>query len=152
MSTERPTNAVTAPIPQGTDRDPTSGRFRPGNAIARRHGLYAQQLADALLAEREAFFAQSITDDGGEDEVPARRRSLHAYRARLHGTIVALSDAIDTHGLFDRRGRLRSGWLQRLESLITTAHRLDTTLGLTRRAKRALSLEDYLDARAKEQG
>jgi hypothetical protein len=48
-----------------------------GNAVAKTHGLYAQRIEEALIAERNAFLAQSLTDDGGEGEVPARRRSLH---------------------------------------------------------------------------
>lgn len=138
--------ADTPPIRPGTDRDPLTGRFAPGNAIARTHGLYASAIARALADERQAFLAASLTDDGGEAEVPTRRRSLHEYRARLHIHICALSDAIERHGLFDRRGRLRVAWLQRVEGLIATAQRIDGTLGLARRAKPVPSLAEALAA------
>jgi hypothetical protein len=92
-------------------------------------------LTEALAEERRAYLAGSLTDDGGEAEVPTRRRSLHEYRARLHVHIGQLSDAIERFGLFDRRGRLRATWLQRLEGLVDRARAIDATLGLERRAR-----------------
>lgn len=130
------------PAHQG--RDPDTGRFALGNSVARRHGLYAQVSAAALAAARESFLAQSITDDGGESEVPERRRSLHVYRARLHVHIEQLSDAIERLGLFDRRGRLRTAWLQRLEGLIARAQAIDGTLGLARRQRQVPTLDEVM--------
>jgi hypothetical protein len=136
-------STVTPPTPpQPAGRDASTGRFTPGNAIARTHGLYAQRIAEELAAEREAFLQQSLLDDGGDTEVPARRRALHDYRSRLHVTITQLSTAIDTFGLFDKKGRLRERWLRRLESLIGRAQALDALLGLERRQKHI----DPLDA------
>ena len=123
------------PVPQSSGRDPSTGKFLPGNEIARKHGLHSSALTDALRDEREAFLTASISDDGGEGEVTTRRRALLDYRARLHVQIVALSDALEKFGMFDRRGRLRSGWLQRLEALIGRGQAIDATLGLGRRER-----------------
>jgi len=126
------------------DQEPGTGRFLPGNRASHRHGLYAQVGADLLASMREEFLAQSLRDDGGETEVPARRRSLHVYRARLHVHIEQLSDAIERMGLFDGRGRLRSLWLQRLEGLVARAQAIDATLGLARRTKRVQTLAEVM--------
>lgn len=120
-------------IPARTDRDAT-GRFLPGNASARRHGLFAAGIEAAVAAEKCAFLAQSLADDGGED-IPERRRSLHDYRASLHVQVRALAAALERHGQFDRRGRLRATWISKLESLIAAATRIDAALGLERREK-----------------
>lgn len=48
------------------------------------------------------------------------------HRARLRVHICALSDAVERYGLFDRRNRLRA---------ISTAQRIDGTLGLARRSR-----------------
>lgn len=122
-----------APRPEG--RDAHTGRFVAGNSAARTHGLSSPRIEAALLAEGDAFLSQSIADDGGEGEVPARRRSLHVYRARLHMRIEQMSAALDTHGMFDTRGKLRERWIKRLESLISRAQALDNTLGLARKQR-----------------
>lgn len=115
-----------------------------GNLLALRTGVQSQTLEHVLREERERFLAASVTDDGGAAEVPERRRSLHEYRARLHTHIGQVSDAISRHGVFDRRGRLRIAWLQRLEGLIGTARGIDQTLGLERRTRRVASLSEAL--------
>ncbi|MCC7178651.1 MAG: hypothetical protein IT177_09700, partial [Acidobacteria bacterium] len=136
------------PIPSTPDRD-ARGLFQPGNRIAYRHGLRAQ--VDAALAdERRAFLNASLADDGGPGEVPTRRRSLHEYRARLHVHIGQLSGAIERHGVFDGRGRLRTAWLQRLDGLIDRARALDATLGLDRRARPIVGASDLLLGRRPE--
>ncbi|HEY0876690.1 MAG TPA: hypothetical protein VGD94_24655 [Vicinamibacterales bacterium] len=124
-----PSPADSEPIPQ---RGP-GGRFLPGNRESRKHGLFGARVSAALIAEREAFEAACLADDGGD--VPVRRAARLQYRARLHVQIRALSDALEQFGLFDRRGRLRGQWLQRLEGLIAVATRLDATLGDERRAR-----------------
>jgi hypothetical protein len=107
-------------------------RFKPGNAFGRRHGLYGR-VSEALVAERQDFLRRSLADDGSD--VPVRRAARHDYRARVHVAIVALSDSIELHGLFDKRGKLRIHWLLRLEGLISTAQRLDAGLGDDRQAR-----------------
>lgn len=135
------------PHPEGKDRC-SAGHLWRGNATARKHGLHVSAVAEALAAERTAFVAASLADDGGEAECGVRRQALHAYRGRLHSHIGQLSDAIENHGLFDRRGRLRASWLQRLEGLVDRARGIDATLGLDRRQRRAVSVTDYVREQA----
>lgn len=115
------------------------GHVVRGNATAKKHGLTVAIVSDALRAEREAFYEASLIDDG--DDVPTRRRALHEYRSRLHAHITQLSDALERFTLLDKRGRLRGSWLQRLDSMVTTAARLDVALGLARRQKHLDPLE-----------
>ena len=130
-------------VPSGSGRD-ESGRFTQGNTISTLHGLYKTGMAEVLLEQRQAFFEQSIQDDGGASEVPTRRKSLHVYRSRLHIHISQLSDAIEKFGLFDRRGRLRGAWLSRLESLVGRAVSIDATLGLQRRSRTLPSARELI--------
>jgi hypothetical protein len=120
-------------LPGHTVGEPT--RFSPGNPGHTRHGLDAATVPAAYAEMAAALLAQSVTDDGGASEIPARRLSQHEYRALVHRRIWQLSDALDARGLFDKRGKLRERWLQRLETLITIATRIDGTLGLERRQK-----------------
>jgi hypothetical protein len=120
----------------------------PGNQIAATHGLFSERDLARLQAEVEAFLANSLTDDGGESEVPTRRRTLHEYRARVHRRIRQLDAALEVRGLFDRRGKLRVAWLQRLEALINTAKGIDSLLGLERRQRHVpASPAEFLEAR-----
>lgn len=132
-----------------TDRD-RRGRVVKGNQLSKRTGLYAATVDRLLEQERQAFLTASLADDGGDPDVPTRRRSLHAYRSRLHLHIAQVSGALERFGLFDGRGRLRATWLSKFESLVGTAIRLDTLLGLERRTKDTMTLQQYLDAKAKE--
>jgi hypothetical protein len=68
-------------------RGPETGRFLPGNLAAVQHALRTDRLPAefAHLAEEVAeFVSASIADDGGIENVPHRRQSLHNYRARVH--------------------------------------------------------------------
>jgi hypothetical protein len=138
-------------IPCGPNTEPTGrderGRFLPGNLAAVRHALRTERLPKEfahLAAEVDEYVSASIADDGGDSEVPTRRRSLHEYRARIHRRVLQLDAAIEIRGLFDRRGKLRVAWLQQLQGLITTAKGIDTLLGLERRQKPARTLEQVL--------
>lgn len=132
-------------LPNGLNRqrrDPVTKRFLPLAAgevgEATTHGLDAQAWPAELSALRDevnAFLTASVADDGGESEVPTRRRSLHEYRARIHRRIVQLDAAIELRGQFDKKGKLRVAWVTKLESLISTARAIDNLLGLERRAK-----------------
>src|SRR5262245_37913512 len=78
--------------PNGRDRD-ASGRFLPGNLAAVQNALRATQLPPELAhlpAEIDAWMANVAADEGGLDEIPARRRSLLEYRGRLHRRILQL--------------------------------------------------------------
>ena len=123
--------------PNALGRD-ARGRLLPGNLAAVTHALRTDRLPPEfaqLAQEVEDYMAASITDDGGASEVPARRRSLHEYRARIHRRILQLDAALELRGLFDKRGKLRVAWLQQLQSLINAARGIDSLLGLGRHAK-----------------
>jgi hypothetical protein len=132
---------VAAPNQQDANRDDASGhnargQFTLANREARKHGLYSQRIPPELIAACRAFCQQSIVEDGGEGEITIRRRSWHEKRARIELLIDQLYGAIEEHGLFDKRGKLRVAWLQRLEGLIARAASIDAMLGLERRTKR----------------
>lgn len=127
-----------APFPAQSaenDRPRNRGWFALGNTVSATHALYSDRDLAGLQAEVAAFLAQSVSDDGGDSEVGARRRALHEYRARVHRRIVQLDAAIEAKGLFDRRARLRVAWLQQLQGLIATARAIDSLLGTGRRQK-----------------
>jgi len=113
------------------DRDARTGQFLKGNRGALTHGLYAR-VSDELQAERAEFEARSLADDRltVRSTEQTRRRSLHAYRSRLHMQILALSETLEANGLFDKRGRLRVAWLTQLQALVSAALKVDATLGL----------------------
>lgn len=140
--------AVSAPGPAPTDgRRDSRGRFGRGNKAAVLHGFYAAHTREQMVRERTALEQQSILDDGGLADMPARRRMLHRHSARLHVQAAALGASLEQHGLFARDGRLRLAWLQKLESLITTALKVDAQLGLERQP-RHVGAGGALDARA----
>lgn len=122
--------------PSASARD-DRGRWLPGNAGALQHGLFSEQARQfaALRDEAAAFLEAAVSDEGGRD-VPARRRALLEYRARVHRRIVQLDATLDVRGMTDSKGKLRVAWLQRLEGLVATATALDRLLGLERRARR----------------
>jgi len=127
-----------------------AGHPRPGTQLAVMHALRTVDVPPEFVHLREevtAFLEASLTDDGGADQTPMRRRSLHEYRARIHRRTLQLDAAIELRGLFDKRGKLRVAWLQQLQSLINTAKGIDQLLGLGRRAKRVPSLEDVLSGK-----
>jgi hypothetical protein len=137
-------------VPNASGRG-ADGRFLPGNLAAVKHALRTDRLPPEfaqLAVEVDDYMSASITDDGGASEVPARRRSLHEYRARIHRRVLQLDAAIEMRGLFDKRGKLRVAWLQQLQSLINTAKGIDSLLGLERRQKTIanMSAEDYIRA------
>lgn len=151
----RAENPAVLPIPPGRDdkgrflrgnQIGTCTSFGPGNSVAATHWLHAADLPrefEHLRADLLEFLNGAVADDGGPSEVPTRRRSLLEYRGRIHRRIGQLDAAIELRGLFDKRGKLRAAWLQRLEGLITTAKALDSLLGLERKPKH-LTLAELL--------
>jgi hypothetical protein len=103
----------------------------PGNVLARTHALYAATSSDIAQAGAD-LFEQSLKDAGGREELIAREVTQHEYRAALDVNIRKVARALEQHGLFDRRGRLRVGWLSKLESLVAAALCIDRVLGLKR--------------------
>jgi hypothetical protein len=147
------TDEVTAiVIPDSTVDQDMQGRFVPGNRAAAKHlqrvppDRWPARLTDAV----ETFYQNSIADDGGETEVPERRRAEHRYRAETHGLILAILGGIKHHGPTDRHGRLREAWLKRFEALVSLASSLDKSLGFARHA-RDVTMQDYLTALAEAQ-
>ena len=123
-------------------RKPNRGRFQPGQPGPRlESGRYSDQhlppgLADWLPGEVARFMGAQLIDEGvGEVDIPPRRRALLGYRASVHKNILKMSFALDEKGLVDRKGKLRTSWLQMLMSLMDRAVRLDGLLGLERTPK-----------------
>ncbi len=113
-------------------------------------GLRTQRLPAQLAHLREevqAFLDAALVDEGDPAEVPARRRALLEYRGRLDRRIRQLDDALKLRGLLDRKGKLRTAWLQQLAGLIEKARSLDVTLGLERRQKRIPSALELVQQR-----
>jgi hypothetical protein len=121
---------------------------RHGAALSTRHGLYALNTPELRVFEDagRALAEQSILDAGGRNELIARELADHEYRGVLHVRILKLAHALNVHGEFDKRGRLRERWIDRLERLISSAVAIDKTLGLKRRS-RDVTLSDYLKSR-----
>jgi hypothetical protein len=141
-NTDVPTRAL-----EEAGQDRATGRFLKGNRAAVKH--LAHVTADrwpAWVSEAvDAFYAASVADDGGESEIPTRRRATLQARAQLHGMILATASAIRHFGITNRKGQLREAWLRRFESQVGTALRIDQALGFGRRERDALTLNDYLD-------
>jgi hypothetical protein len=129
-------------------------RFLPKNWSTWSNGLTVDRLPPELqhLAEQvDEFVLATLADEGDAADIPARRKSVLEYRARLHRRILQLDAALELRGLVDSKGKLRVQWLQRLEGLISTALRIDGTLGLERREKRVPSLEEYIASKKRDQ-
>ena len=139
--------------PPAPDREGFCAHGHPllghGKDLATRHGLHALNAPEFRVFEEAGrhLAAQSITDAGGRDELSARELADHEYRSVLHVRILKLSHALNVHGEFDRRGRLRKGWIELLDRLISSAVAIDKTLGLKRRARPVPTLAEYLAAR-----
>ncbi len=126
------------------------GRFSTSNTTAVKNGLRAASLPPEFVHLREevqAFLDAALVDEGNPAEVPARRRALLEYRGRLDRRIRQLDDALELRGLLDRKGKLRTAWLQQLAGLIEKARSLDVTLGLERRQKRIPSALELVQQR-----
>src|SRR5437762_14294996 len=96
-----------------------------GASLSHTHGLYASSSLSGELAAFEeagrALVEQSIVDAGGRSELGSRELADHEYRGVLHVRILKLAHALNTQGEFDRRGRLRQGWIELLDRLISSA-------------------------------
>jgi len=141
---------------EGANKCGSCGVFLPANIAAIKHGAYCERaiaLLDPLERLRDevaAFLQQSIIDARGASELTRRALSLHEYRSRLHRRIVQIDNAIETHGAFDKRGRLR-GWFTMLAALIDKAKSIDVALGLARRTKDIDDLDCSIEEYARRQ-
>lgn len=135
--------------PSAPARKPNAGWFKKGvSGPSLTTGLWSDLHpgSEALLADVDRFEAAQITDEGeAEGDIQSRRRELIRYRARIiHKNVLKLASALEERGLVDKRGKLRVAWLSKLESLINTAIRVDSLLGLDRHPKE-ISLQDYIN-------
>lgn len=117
------------------------GRWAKGNRTALVHGLRAttddtNELPAEFARLKEdvdRFTSGCVSDEGGDiTAIPTRRLAQLEYRARLHRRILQIDAALELHGITDRRGKLRAGWLSQLNGLITTASNIDRLLTLDR--------------------
>ncbi len=124
------------------------GHLAAGNSLARRTSLYAASgtpETEAIEASARAMVEQSFADAGGATELIARVRADHEYRGVIDVQIKKLARALSVYGEFDKRGRLRKGWIELLDRLVNTAVSIDKTLGLARKQKQVPSLAEYLE-------
>jgi hypothetical protein len=104
-----------------------------------------------VAAEVDHFVGACAVDEGGDlAQVPARRRALLEYRARVHRRIVQLDAALELKGMIDGHGKLRSAWLTRLEGLIGIAISLDRLLGFARHEKQVETIDEWKARIARE--
>src|SRR2546421_10869836 len=101
-------------LPKPSDRD-RRGRFLTGNQAAVTHALHAEHVPDEFTSAAERFLAAALVDEG--EEPPVRRRAQIENQARLFRRVLQLDAALERHGIFDRRGKLRVQWLTKLESI-----------------------------------
>lgn len=144
-----------------------AGQFTTGHQRSTTTALHTDRLppemAYLLDVERE-FLIASYADEGvsvdaamSADErerrlleIPRRRRGQLEYRALLHRRVLQVGHALDVHGLFDRRGKLRAAWLSQLANLISASLSIDRLLGLARHERAPESLTEYLERVADE--
>lgn len=149
MNESQPANEkLTAGTSDAPNARAANGRFLPGHTESASTFLRTTRIPAPYVEMSEALLEQSLADDGGREEIPARRLSQHEYRALVHRKVWQLSDALEARGLFDKRGKLRVAWLQRFESLVTLATKIDSTLGLERRTKPVANPADWLEGKA----
>ena len=135
--TSAATVADTARLYPGHDG---AGKFTKGNRVRVQHGLRSRtralppELEHLAVLEREDY-QQSISDDGGAENIIRRRQQTLENRARVQRRIRQIDYALDRFGAFDTKGRLRQQWINQLIALVNTATRIDIALGFERRAR-----------------
>jgi hypothetical protein len=151
-SAPSPAVPLTAVCKCGAGAHPTDekrcarGHVLVENFLSMTTGIESSRLPSELKhldAEVADFVTGCLVDEAEPDDVPTRRAALLNYRARIHRRIIQLDAALELRGLIDKRGRLRQGWLQQLQGLVSTARTLDAQLGLDRKAK-AIDFQERL--------
>jgi hypothetical protein len=130
--------------PRFAQRGP-NGKYVRGNTAGLVHGLRMKDLAQPeavppqfayMQGDIDKFISGCLSDEGGqEQDIPARRRALLEYRARVHRRILQLDTALEIYGITDAKKHLRVAWISKLVTLIATARSLDATLGLERKER-----------------
>jgi hypothetical protein len=130
---EAPENLVTFP------KEKRRPGGKPGNRNAWKHGIYADAFNEAELAERAKFEADLIADTGGAPPT--------GVRALIH-TAGMLKMKLDRCDLAIRQGyELPS---ERVLAWCNSFRLILGQVGLERRQRPGLTLEDYLKQRAAE--
>jgi hypothetical protein len=95
--------------------------------------LHTPLLPELARVARDQYLRGSLADEGAD---PATRvRNALERGAILTGQFTSLAAALEVHGLFDRRGRLRVSWLSTLESLANALLAIDRLLGWERKTR-----------------
>lgn len=125
-----------------------SGRFTRGNLAAFKHGQSAGLDARPSLAPLHQDRIEAITRDlGGPAELTHLERAHVREVARLELVVEALGNDLIERGALTGKGRQRAALGAYLMSLDRLT-RLSTTIGLQRRPRPALTLEQAMRGEA----
>lgn len=141
VATTRLCKRCGATIPAGKDRCPACRSFAPANQANRRHGLRAKHAPPDVILSADDVLDGLISDQGGLSEMSTLRRS-GAAKIRDVEILAAVAKAhVVKHTLDTPTGREAFGkYLAALDRWI----RLAALLGLDRRERDAMTLDDYL--------
>jgi hypothetical protein len=136
-------------------RDASTGRFGPGNSIARKaDGVNrfqkTRELPEDVRAFVEEFSAAVLSDQGGASELSAIRGGYVRRITDAEALIQLCSKDIRSRGVFTVGGRTRSTVFTLMKA-VDQWDRLAQRLGLDRRAKQVPSLEQFLQQREGDQ-
>jgi len=135
----------------GPDRDACSacGRFQPQNQAAVKAGIYSVQKGAAVRECADSLTRGIVSDLGGETELSTLQLSYVHKLADLEVVIRLLSADIVRRGLLTPAGAVRNTHPQLLATL-TLFDRYASRLGLGRRAKSVMTLDQYIVQKAAE--
>jgi hypothetical protein len=149
-----PITEASAPFQEETRRAlGLETRFHTGNQGARQHGVRAFQmngmatLPPDLRRALDAFHAGLEADQAGAEELTTIGMGYVRRLTELEGCLLLLAADLETRGLLTARGRVRNSYTLLLQT-IDRWDKLAQRLGMTRRAKRLPSLQEYLAQRA----
>jgi hypothetical protein len=136
-----------------SDRDMTTGRFRPGNQAARRSGVRAFELhgepalPSDLRDDLAAFRAGIQADQGGAGELTTIGAGYVRRLCEVEAICSLLGADLHARGLFTLRGRVRSTY-GAFMAAVDRWDRIAMRLGIARRERRTPTLAEYLAAKA----
>lgn len=156
FSTHGPTDGSNGPIvctrcgtlnpPRNTCVNPKCRSFIQGHQAAVKHGIYrATQPIDIRLTAQELVDG-IVSDLGGLAELSTLEKAYVGHISEVSVTLRLLVNDMATRSVFTPAGNVRSVYEQYLRAL-DRFDRLGQRLGLKRRARQALSLAEYLEAR-----
>jgi hypothetical protein len=116
---------------------------QPGNLNGKTHGAEATVPADRLSEKAQEVYAVLAEDapvrDGGG--LPRHDREAVALLARSLCRLDDVTDWLDTHGVFNKRGRLRDRILVQEERLRNEVAKHLDALGMTPRSRAKLGVD-----------